>query len=216
MGVLALYCMAMSAAYGVFGPSTVSGTNNYFTVRSAGIMNPEELPRPELRAIADSLLKANGEAPDLPAMWDEVAVLSRVASPVEMGQYTSLAIKAHPVEVAKFMLTQRLADVCAADCIYGGSVCPPLRALTKPFSVNNGAAFLMMLLLMITMARADLRSRRFSTFMWFLCGLLTVTYATVTIGAQNEWPRLLLPGYPVLLILAASLMSRATAAASDR
>lgn len=207
LGVLAFYCVAMKATYGITGPSSVSGANNYFTVRYAGILHPQELEREDLQPVADSLLRRHGAEPALELVWSEVSTLSALTHPCELSEITTAAIKAHPKEVAKYIASKRAADVADADCVYGGSVCPPVRAVTRMLSPNNGAAFLMLLILMILLARHDMRMRRFSTFIWFMCGLFIVVYATVLIGAQNEYPRLLLPNYPVLLVLAGRLFS---------
>lgn len=213
LGLLAAYCSAMKANYGIAGPSSVSGTNNYFTVRSAGLLPDADIPDPDIRATVDSLLGANGPSPSREVIWAEILALSDVATPAEMIALTSEALKANPGVTLRFIVMSRLPSVCGSNCVYGGSVCPPVRALTKTVSVNSGAAILMLLILMIVMLRKDLRQKHFSLFLWFLCGLFIVAYATVTVGAQNEWPRLLIPNYPVLLILASSLLTRAVDAA---
>ncbi|MCM1309953.1 MAG: glycosyltransferase family 39 protein [Bacteroides sp.] len=210
LGALTLYNASMKTTYGISGPSSVSGANNYFTVRHAGILYPEEIERQDLRAAVDSMIRVHGSA-DLTSetVWSEVAVISSMTEPRELNELTSSALKAHAVQAAKYLAVKRMCDVADADCVYGGCgpICPPLRAFTRLLSPNNGAAFLMLLVLMILLAGQDLRRHSFSTFTWFLCGLFIVIYATITIGAQNEYPRLLIPNYPVLLILAARLFS---------
>ncbi len=207
LGVLGIYSASMKATYGISGPSSVSGANNYFTVRYAGVLYPDELEREDLRSVADSLLRRHGAQPTLEMVWNEVGTLSALTEPRELPEITTSAMKAHPKETVKYILSKRTCDVADADCIYGGSLCPPVRAVTRMLSPNNGAAFLMLLVVMILLARHDVKRRSFSTFTWFLCGLFIVIYATLLVGAQNEYPRLLIPNYPVLLLLAGRLFS---------
>ena len=215
-GLLICYCGMMFNYYGFRSPSFVGCTNNYFTLREAGLVNPADMPTPDMRAMADSLVAVNGEVPEYTAIWDELFAIMEVSRPAEFMQYCVDAIRNHPAAVAKYIVQKRMADVASSDCVYGGSVCPPVRALTKIISVNSGAALLMLIILMVMLAVNDVRHKHFSMFMWFLCGLMIVAYASVTVGAMGEWPRLLIPNYPVLLILGASFLQRVTNLASCR
>ncbi len=114
-------------------------------------------------------------------------------------------MKARPVATARYILTDRLARAVSDDAVYGGSLFPPVRALTKLIGVNIGAALALMLVFITIM----LRSRKFTPYKWLISLLFAATVATSIIGAQNEWQRLILPAYPALLLMGAATLTHA-------
>lgn len=199
---IAAYSAEMHRLYGFNGPSSVSAINNYFTARGAGVLVSNEINAPELRAAIDSVATLNPD-PDIDSMWDEISAVTAVGGINMLAEQVTSSIQAHPVEVAKYILTERFKALCESDCVYGGNVLPAIRALTKPVSPNTGTAILMLLIGASILLRHDRRAQRFSLFQWFLCGLFITAYTTVLVGAPGEWPRLLIPNYPVLLSIIA-------------
>lgn len=202
IAALAAYSVEIHRLYGFNGPSSVSAINNYHTARGAGVLIAKEIDDPKLRAAIDSVVAVNPN-PDGEAIWGEIPAITAVCSTNRLAEQTTSSIKAHPVEVAKYIIVERLDMLCESDCVYGGNIVPAIRALTKPVSPNTGAAILMLLICASILLRHDRRIQRFSLFPWFLCGLFITAYATVLIGAPGEWPRLLIPNYPVLLSIIA-------------
>ncbi len=199
---LAAYSIEIHRLYGFNGPSSVSTINNYHTARGAGALVPAEISDPRLRAAIDSV-SALHPVPDVEQMWSEIPAITAVCHTNLLAEQINSSIKAHPVEVAKYIIMKRINMLLESDCVYGGNILPAIRALTKPVSPNTGAAILLLLICASILLRHDRLTRSFSLFPWFLCGLFITAYATVLIGAPGEWPRLLIPNYPVLLAVIA-------------
>lgn len=208
--ILAGYCTAMKNAYGIAAPSSVSAINNYFTARGAGAIDPQAAPTPQLRHALDSITTLRPLPGTADETWSEVAALSRLTTPAEMAELTSGAISAHPVETLRHIISVRLPEAVSDDAVYGGTILPPVRALTKLIGVNIGGALALMLLFAVMLLRHDLRHHSLSIEKWLIAALFLATAATAIVGAQGEWQRLILPAYPALLIVASCVLARAT------
>lgn len=206
-GALALYSAQMKRVHDVAGTSSVSAINNYFAARGAAVLIPSEIQNPRIAALVDSLIATN-PTPTVDEMWLELPALVAVGGPRLLGKEVSAAIASHPADVGKYILMERFRQFNYADCFYGGNTIKPLRAVTQPFCINNGAANFLVLISMVLLLCADLRHRRFSIFPWFLCGTFIVACVVVLAGAPGEWPRLLVPDIPVLLSIAAIAFTR--------
>ncbi|MBD5282636.1 MAG: hypothetical protein HDR81_06095 [Bacteroides sp.] len=203
---LGLYSLEIKRLYNVMAPSTVSSCNNYFTIRGANLVTPSpSTPNPRLKASIDSILSVRLMPGTIDETWTEIQSLRRAASLTDVADYVSQTMASAPKECMKFILTERLAQALRDDATYGGYVLPPVRALTKLFAPNIGAAMALLLIFCIIASRRDLRKHKFSFLNWLMASLALAIISTSIIGAQNEWQRLILPAYPILLLILGSV-----------
>lgn len=203
LALLGGYCLLMKSIHGIAGPSSVTAINNYFTVREAGVIDSRQIDEPLLRRTVDSILTVRPAPGTIEETWTELSAINTNATPAQIAAFTTGAMKARPVATARYILTDRMARAVSDDAVYGGSLFPPVRALTKLIGVNIGAALALMLVFITIM----LRSRKFTPYKWLITLLFAATVATSIIGAQNEWQRLILPAYPALLLMAAATLT---------
>lgn len=210
------YCLTMNHYYGIMTPSYVSGTNNYFTARYADVIADVETDSPALRQVVDSIVAIRPIHGTEEETWTEVESIVAAATPADIVAFTSDAIKTHPAETAKSLLTERLPKFANDDAVYGAPLLVPLRAVTKLFGVNIGGALALMLLFVVILARTDRRAHTLSLVKWLMAVLFLATAATSFLGAQGEWQRLMLPAYPALLIAAGYTLSHAVKVAAEK
>lgn len=199
------YSLEIKRLYNVMAPSTVSSCNNYFTIRGANLVTLSPTDNARLNASIDSILTIRQMPGTIDETWTEIQSLRRVASATEVADYVARTMSSAPGACMKFILTERLAQALKDDAAYGGYVLPPVRALTKLFAPNIGAAMALLLIFCIITARSDLRKRKFSFMGWLMASLALAMISTSIIGAQNEWQRLILPAYPMLLLILGSV-----------
>lgn len=203
---LGLYSLEIKRLYNVMAPSTVSSCNNYFTIRGANLITPSpSTTNPRLNASIDSILSVRPMPGTVDETWTEIQSLRRAASLTDVADYVSETMASAPKECMKFILTERLSQALKDDAAYGGYVLEPVRALTKLFAPNIGAAMALLLIFCVITASGDLRKRRFSFINWLMASLALAMISTSIIGAQDEWQRLILPAYPMLLLILGSV-----------
>lgn len=167
-----LYSWQMKRQNGYFGLSLISLVNTYVGFKDTDFVNFDYLTPP---------------LPDPEAAYDH---------------YKSVLLQ-HKHDALEYLVRKRLPAVCASDAVYGSgsAVVPPIRLLTKYISVNNGAVYLLFLLFVGLQLYSDIRQRRYSLYRWYLVAMFSGCNAIAAIGAPNEWPRLLIPDIPVLLLI---------------
>lgn len=212
---LGIYCAAMNKEHGISTPSSVSATNNYFTARNAGLIS-SEYAHGRLAEVIDSIISERPVPSDNSDIWQENRSIVDNSTPAEFSAYVSATIKAHPKEAIKYIVTKRIPEAVSDDAVYGGSILPPVRAITKLIGVNIGGAFALMLLFMVIYLRKDVRARRLSYMPWLMAAIFGASLFTAVVGAQGEWQRLMLPAYPTLLIMASLTLRHAIDVAGRR
>lgn len=214
-GVIVAYSSALQRQYGFWGTSIVSDFNGYFTLRQAGVMKPGEATDPNVRRFMDTMLTEYSEFPGDEAVRSqatgEVTTLYRGFGPVLLKDFVREEMALHPEEIMIYLIRYRLLYLLEEECVYGGFQFTPVRMLTKPFSSNNGTAMLIFLIVVIILARQYLKERKKNALLWLFCLLFMAIYVTVWLSAYSEWPRLLIPNYPVLLTLSGWLLARLSA-----
>lgn len=172
-GAGCLYAWQMERQTGYRGLSTISLVNTYVTFQKSGFIDMSDVPTPH----------------DDPRTAAEI--------------YGSI-LRQHKHEAFEYLMLERLPAVCESDALYGSgsAMVAPIRLLTKYVSVNVGATYFLFLLFVAMQARSDIRRHRYSTFRWFLAAAFTGCNIVVILGAPNEWPRLLIPDIPVVLLIA--------------
>lgn len=202
-GLQVAYTVGINREYGIKSPSTVSVWNSYYTIREAGVIVPEEISDPDIRRFAEYILSANPQPPALPGITDEAFMLFGISTPEKIEEFIHEAVARHPGEMAVYLLRKRLPDVCASDAIYGGAgvMLMPVRAITGYVSVNVGATYLIFICFMAMLIRHGRREFNITHFHWLMAGLFMAANVIVILGAQYEWSRLLIPCYPVLLLI---------------
>lgn len=202
---LGLYSLEIKRLYNVMAPSTVSSCNNYFTIRGANLVTSSPTTNPQLNASIDSILAVRPMPGTVDETWTEIQSLRRAASATDVADFVSATMTSAPKECMSFILTERLAQALKDDAAYGGYVLPPVRALTKLFAPNIGAAMALLLIFCVITLRRNVSSRKFQFMDWLMASLALAMISTSIIGAQDEWQRLILPAYPILLLILGSV-----------
>lgn len=204
---LGLYCAGVKSTYGFFSPSGVSAVNNYFTVRQAGTISGSMTSNPRLAETVDSAV-AYCPDPSIDDIWAELPAISALATPAEMMEITSGAMRSNPGAIAKYIATVRLPAFSDADAIYGGSLLPPVRLATRFCSINNGTITLLLMIFIIALATTDIRRRSFNLPLWLCGGCIVCCDIVVALGAPDDFARLLLPNFPCILLITAWLVAQ--------
>lgn len=202
-----VYSSEVERLCGYKGMSTVAIYNTQFAVSEAGLMKPEEISNPEVKGCVTYLLDMEKEAvcngEELTVVWEN-CIMSMVLEPGDVADFHREAFKKHPRETFEYFASKRLPAVCDSDAIYGsGSVLlMPVRVFTRYISPNIGSTYLLFILFVAILLWRDIRCRDLSVFSWFLAVMFVGCNAVVIIGGPAEWPRLLIPDLPVLLLIA--------------
>lgn len=202
-----VYSSEVERLCGFKGMSVVAIVNTHFTVREAGLMRPREISNPRVKACAEYLLAREQDARKAGSEgmsgFTEVCIMMQVSSEGEVAAFQHEALSGHPRETLEYFAAKRLPAVCESDAIYGsGSILLlPVRIVTRYVSPNIGMTYLLFLIFVVMLLRRDMRRRELSAFSWLLAVLFVGCNAVVIIGAPAEWPRLLLPDLPVLLLI---------------
>ena len=202
-----VYSSEVERLCGFKGMSTVAIVNTHFTVREAGLMRPREISNPRVKECAEYLLAKEQEArvdgSEGMSGFTEVCIMMQVSSEGEIAAFQREALSGHPRETFEYFAAKRLPAVCESDAIYGsGSILLlPVRIFTRYVSPNIGLTYLLFLVFVAMLLRHDFRCRELSVFRWLLAVLFVGCNAVVIIGGPAEWPRLLIPDLPVLLLI---------------
>lgn len=201
---IGVYSWQMERQSGYRGLSVVALINTYLTVCDARLVDPEDATMPDIMFFMAEEYERKAEADRQVDTLDVAGTrYDYQVKPDEISEYYKAAFRNHPKETMEYFATKRLVRVCQSDAIYGGgsAVVLPIRVFTKYVSVNVGATYLLFILYVGILVWFVCHRKKFVGFECLLALLFVGCNAVVIVGGPNEWPRLLIPDIPVLLLI---------------
>lgn len=199
------YIHQFNKEFGVLTPSCVSVINQFYMTRQDGLIFLDGIQNESLKQELKNSIELNGASTDdLQFLWEETTRIYESYPLKDVQQALSVSLKAHPASALR-MIIKRVSKASSWPIFY--TYLPGMYSLQVTLGVSIGLLFLVMAAYTLLMVFWAFRRRQipwFSTLMYLLC---VGNLATVIIGAQWEWSRLLLPSLPVFLLMFGQICS---------
>lgn len=194
-----LYKNQITKNYGIKSISSVTIINNYYALRSSGIVDPELTTYPTLKRH----LKSINPKPIYVYDKESVEEWNKIIEDTDISvieEYENNAIKSHKAAFISGMVNRWSLEVNkwrpVADIRwYPGYI---LEGILLP---NMAFYFLLNLLFCSAILFYWIRTKKFAEISTLLVFLTLSIFLTTVIGAQGEYSRLNLPGFPLFLLL---------------
>lgn len=200
VGCVQAYRSVMYKNFGIQSISIVSSINNYFPVRAAVEPNPELTSNLEMKVYLQGLKKKEYQHDSI---IHEVLDLQLIAGYREFEAYVNKQVSQNKRIVLKKIVGRALHD--ARRSVYF----PPYYSENR---INQELSwhlpsitvyFLFIIMYAIGVLKIWLHNRQIPLPSLFLLMITLGATCASIIGAQGEWARLSLPGFPALLIMIA-------------
>lgn len=205
-GVLIMaYIGQIKQYYDVSVITMVSDVNNFFTLREADVLRPEEIDNPRISAM---LAKYREETPEFTGEtgYSELGAILNIATPREFHELIQSSISLHRIELAKHMI-ERIYAVSKSRLNYFDKN-NPLCYVCAPLSLNFGIYFLLMIVIACMIITQLVKKGQIPLETIFLWTFSLCMIIVITVGAMNDWARLILPGQGAALLLTGLLFDR--------
>jgi hypothetical protein len=210
------YTLQMKRTYGIMTLSGISLDNNYFAVRTAGVIDPEELSDTVTRKVVADVLDNPFIGHRGYDYWVDVYRLHQSLTLTQIDTLVSTAVDNHSAEIARFILFERLNDACSNDVINGGAITPPVKMFTRLVNPNISTSYAILVIFFFISLWPEIRHRLFSILKWLLVVHFISLNVVVILGAPSEWCRLLMPNYPTLLLIFGMTLQAAVTILQER
>lgn len=204
IGFIQLYRTAMYHNFGIQSISIVSSVNNYFPVRAAVEPNPDLTDNPKMKAYLKELKNRGFQADSI---LNELRHLRSISTDKEFESYVGKQLSQNRVAVLKKIAGR--AYVSALPSVYlpihysDWLICKELSWRLPSMTVY----FLFILIYAIGWVKVWRHNRQIPLPSLLLLMISAGATCASIIGAQAEWSRLSLPGFPALLIMIAIALS---------
>lgn len=202
-GALVAYKAEVGRRYGIKSLTKVSNPNNYYLLRSSGLLTPEIADNPRLKHFLDSVqdidFYAGGEID-----WDEYRYVrdSCGMTAPEIERTLEKARNSNPLRLSRGIMRQ-LSTASRTNMFFYPQV-PFVGYLFVFLPVT-----LWFYMAFMCVAAVWLIARRKGLALWLLWLVSAAISGSAIVGAMWEWARLSAPGMPEALILAAAILTPA-------
>ncbi|WP_407401747.1 hypothetical protein [Sodaliphilus sp.] len=196
------YCKCYEARYGMFTPTGVTSINNFQIAVLEGAVSPDYTHEPQVKEYLDSLPNFYRKT-----MQDYKAYYLEHPSPAALTHQEEARIvsRSRSDQPGKWVLA------CWHHLFDSRSMMfpEPPQALAVVFSMlplTMSAAYVLLLVYMALCCYWMLWKRRLPVMSIVMWAAVAGNVATILIGAQAEWPRLLSPAIPLLTVMCVQLL----------
>lgn len=204
IGFIQLYRAAMYHNFGIQSISIVSSVNNYFPVRAAVEPNPDLTDNPKMKAY---LQQVKNRAFREDSINREICNLCVMGSNGEFEKYVTKQLSQNKFAVLKTIAGRTYSKVLPSsyfpliysECMISNTLSWRLPSMT--------VYFLFILIYAIGWLKVWHHNRQIPLPSLLLLMISAGATCASIIGAQAEWARLSLPGFPALLIMIAIALS---------
>lgn len=196
------YMNAFKKEYGLFSPSAVSTLNNYHIARQYGLLKPELIDHPGIRADLEKSMEANGERPDnFILLFQEARHMILDHSLPAVNEAVSACNRAQPVKVLT-ALASRLY-YAADDPLLVSYVYKSRMGHLLCFHMSS--LFLFLIIYTVLLIIWVVRRKQIPWFTSLLYMMAVSQIIVAVLGAQSDWGRLILPVLTVYLLMIGQL-----------
>ena len=200
------YMKAFEQRYGVFTPSGISTLNQYYIARQNGMLNPQLIKHPGLKAYLEKSISEKGQSSDVHAeLWAEANEAIEIYGLKEVQEAVSVSNKSNPIGWAKKVggRIYRAVQLSLFVTYFWG----PIATLVDMVDVNMNTLYLFLLIYTGVLFYYIFKRRKLPwlSCLFYMLGCSNLIVAIV--GAQAEWSRLVIPSLPIYLLMAGQLLN---------
>lgn len=211
-GCVQLYKHTMYTHFGINSISIVSSINNYFPIREAIELNPKLTENMQMRTYLQEL-KNRGMIHDLDSIFKETICLRDCSTDYEFETYVQSQINQNKFSFIKNIATRAYFKALPSvyfplhysdKVIYSNNIIFPIIIPLISWLLPSITIYFLFIIIYAIGWIAVWRHNKQIPLPSLLLLMVTagITVASI-LGAQGEWCRLSLPGFPALLILIA-------------
>ena len=196
---LLTHMKAFEKEYGIFASSSVNTVNQTHISRQYGLLNPDVIDNPKLKAdIIASYEKYGREMEDYELAGREAGRLFRDYDLKTKNDAIYASYKSYPTQWVKkcFGRLYRSAKKSLFLTMAGG-----FATIFDAIGFNLNTLYLFLIIYIIILSYWTLYKRRLSVISFLLYMLGVSNIIVSIIGAQGEWERLILPSMPLYLLM---------------
>lgn len=206
LGLVAAYKSEVTRTYGISSFSSISTINNYYLIRTSGLLSPEVAGDSTLRALLSTFEQGDIHNSFEKILDEDNIIRAADISPVAFEEYVNGVIAANPKAVAQGAFYRWSHDASGA-AIMPSAPQFPIYVLERFLAPSISAFWLFFIIFTIMALRQWYRSRILpaQSLIYLLVsgGLIGASI----LGAMNDWPRLCMPVFPVVLLLVGKFAS---------
>lgn len=206
LGMVGVYKAEVTKTYGIASFSNISTINNYYLIRTSGLLSPELAQDSTFRSILSTF-----EQGDVHNSFDKILAeddILRAAkiSPVAFEAYVNSVIAANPAKVVQGALYRWSHDASGA-AIMPSAPQFPIYVLERFIAPSISAFWLFFIVFTAMALRQWHRSKRLPAQSLIYLLVAGGLVGASILGAMNDWPRLCMPVFPVVLLLVGKFAS---------
>lgn len=195
---LVFYMQAFKKQYGVFSTSVVSTLNNYHIARTYGLLKPELIEDPAVRADLEKSIEINGECPkDIYLLYNEAVQMVQDHSMQTIGHEVSSCMRYSPLNSLKALISRLYSS--ADDPLLVKGIDASQWGHLFCFHISTLYLFLVIYTILLILWFVRLRSIPWLTALIYMVGVSQIVVSVI--AAQWDWGRLLLPALPAYLLM---------------
>jgi len=195
---LVSYMQAFKKHYGVFSTSVVSTLNNYHIARTYGLLKPELIEDPSVRADLEKSIEINGECPkDIYLLYNEAVQMVQDHSMQTIGHVVSTCMRYSPMNSLKALISRLYSS--ADDPLLVKGIDASQWGHLLCFHISTLYLFLLIYTILLVLWFVRHRSIPWFTALIYMVGISQIIVSVI--AAQWDWGRLLLPALPAYLLM---------------
>ena len=195
---LVSYMQVFKKQYGVFSASVVSTLNNYHIARTYGLLKPELIENPAVRADLEKSIEINGECPkDIYLLYNEAVQMVQDHSMQTIGHEVSICMRYSPINSLKALIFRLYSS--ADDPLLVKGIDASQWGHLLCFHISTLYLFLLIYTILLVLWFIRRRSIPWFTALIYMVGVSQIIVSVI--AAQWDWGRLLLPALPAYLLM---------------